>query len=146
MAVFLKYKCAKQLFQSLYDLALQEKFLKFWNHLIMRRLMSGIFHQCFRKCCPRVLRMEMTRGVRLQDKEKNKRRNGGGPTALVGPDFNLRSGGREKSKNVVISIQTSVRKTHQKRVYDILLGIFLVVASRRSTLKKQSLKIVQILV
>lgn len=28
--------------------------------------------------------MEMTRGIRLQDKKK---KNGGGPTALAGPDF-----------------------------------------------------------
>lgn len=45
---------------------------------------------------PRVRRMEMTRGIKLQGKKKKK--NGDGPTALAGPDFNLHLGNEKKQE------------------------------------------------
>lgn len=42
---------------------------------------------------PRVRRMEITRGIKLQEKK-----NGDGPTALAGPDFNLHLGNEKKQE------------------------------------------------
>lgn len=61
---------------------------------------------------PRVRRMEMTRGIKLQGKKKKKKM---AMVQLLSPvQILIFTWGTRKSKNVVILIQTSVRRDHEK--------------------------------